>query len=400
MNRMVGGLLALLVGCVPQPQTAALDDVIAIVGTPEADAASVAERLTALEATVAAQQETIGSLSTQVNTLSGGVDLTELVDSVAANTTSIQTLEDAVAQSVMGIFEDTTFSVSSVGELTEILAELAQVFIASDAVVTIAPQPGEYLFPDPLVVDLQQGERVHIVGSGNDVVFRFTSDTGVIIPRRAHLGLFDAIELFGNNDGATRGFDIEGTANLGDSVIVREFGKGVWVGLAGALTAGAISVHSNTGEGIFVNGVAEIGAATISNNGSTGVAAAGGNVLLFNATVSGNTFGISVQSSASFVARGTIISGSIQLGARVGQASLVLNNCTISGNGTDGIYAEAGANVQTFASTITNNGGYGVLATANSTVRLVGTELHTNTLGDSDPVVGVGRDPSLVVVVE
>ena len=360
MNRMVGGFLALLVGCVPQPQTGALDDVIAIVGTPEADDASMAERLTALEATVAAQQETIGSLSTQVDNLSGGVDLTELVDNVAANTLSVQTLEDEVAQSVMGIFEDTTFSVSTVGELTETLAELAQTFISSDAVVTIAPQPGEYLFTDSLVVDLQQGERVHIVGSGSDVVFRFTGDTGVIIPRRAHLGLFDAIELDGNNDGATRGFDIEGTANLGDTVIVRDFGKGIWVGLAGALTAGTISVHSNTGEGIFVNGIAEIGAATISNNGSTGIAVAGGNALLLNATVNGNAFGISVQSSASMVARGTIISGSTLLGARVAQASLVLNNCTVSGNGTDGIYAEAGANVQTFVSTITGNAGYGV----------------------------------------
>lgn len=185
------------------------------------------------------------------------------------------------------IVGDRTFTVHGPGsdfeDLNQALASLAGLRIDPGAVVTLAIQDGTWTYPDRVLVDHPDGERIHIVGMPSvvgtspvgeppgvmgSVVLSFFDSDGIVVERGERLGMLDQVVLDGGRD---RG------ATAGTGLSVRDGG---FVGLGGKVSATnwpAVGLRAER------NGVMVVAACDVilaEGNGDSGVLAELGGVIL------------------------------------------------------------------------------------------------------------------------
>ncbi|MEZ4432772.1 MAG: hypothetical protein R3F65_10190 [bacterium] len=156
------------------------------------------------------------------------------------------------------------------GSVPDALAALEGRLIMPSARVTIEIGPGEYgPYRQPIVIDREDGKRLHIVGTGaaaGDVVITFGDNSGLVIAEGTRLGGLARLTLRG--DGA------RGVGPAGKNGLWVRFGA--WVNVAGELRVEAFSGHCVIAEGATL----EAEGIRVSGCGYSGVAAYSGAVVV------------------------------------------------------------------------------------------------------------------------
>lgn len=203
-----------------------------------------------------------------------------------------------------------------------------------------------------------------------------------------------------NGQGGLSGIDIGAATEVHvENVTVSNMqGAGIFMNTAAVLLVKDSIVRDCAGHGIQIQG----GTATLSNvrsdrNQGSGVYASTASVNIVGGTFDHNgAHGVRGDSSKIQAMRATMSSnaqnGVLALGAPNTASYMMLDECAVDGNGSDGVFASGNVAAQAYVRVngghIADNAGAGVKPNASGEFVLNGSALRDNAQGDVDPATG------------
>lgn len=297
--------------------------------TTASNAATAATNATTLAADASADAAAAAAAAAQANT-----DIDAHDTRISAIEADYLTAADLSAPTLVG--SDLTITVpGDFPTIPDAIESLDNAWISPGATVTVQLLPGDHVLTEPLEIRHPHGDRIHLVGSGNRLIF--PQSDGIVVSGGHAVGLVDEVLIEGGFSPGTRGV----VATLGSRIRL-----GTAVQVAGF---GGSGVVADAGSVILADGVLS------SFNDGYGFLADRGSVLVAALTnTQNNQGGYGALRSSTLLAPQSIASDDIDVGYDAGDNSFVDASATQTSNNRNGYRSAGGSFVSAAESVIFN----------------------------------------------